>query len=277
LAGSRRRPPPGFAREPRERFRGFRGRDLSGIHLVCLFLDAIYLPTRPSGAKEGVLLAWGSPKRASGCCSMSACGCARRRRTGSSWAARSPAAACARRCSWSPTAPGLVSAIEQLWPEADRQRCTAHRLRDVLAKLPERERVRAAYWRALDEADSQQDGERRLRTLVGKLADQGYAAAAACLGDDLEALTAFSDFPSAHRSKLRSTDENVKQALRQRLWAGFGAMDWSRRALAEADIASCGFGPAGTGARRSFSGTRSLASEPSASGVGALSRRYAPA
>src|SRR5581483_11294196 len=58
-------------------------------------------------------------------------------------------------------APGLIGAIEQLWPEADRQRCTVHRLRNVLAKLPERERerVRTAYWHALDEASSLEDGE----------------------------------------------------------------------------------------------------------------------
>ncbi|MER3412620.1 MAG: IS256 family transposase, partial [Thermoleophilia bacterium] len=48
-----------LCRELKERFRAFRERDLSGIRLVCLFLDAIYLPVRPSGAKEGVLLAWG--------------------------------------------------------------------------------------------------------------------------------------------------------------------------------------------------------------------------
>ncbi len=44
-----------LCRELEERFRAFRERDLSGIRLVCLFLDAIFLPTRPSGAKEGVL------------------------------------------------------------------------------------------------------------------------------------------------------------------------------------------------------------------------------
>jgi len=48
-----------ICRELRERFRAFMARDLSQIHLVTLFLDAIYLPVRPSGAKEGVLCAWG--------------------------------------------------------------------------------------------------------------------------------------------------------------------------------------------------------------------------
>lgn len=76
-------------------------------------------------------------------------------------------------------APALVTAVEQLRPEADRQRCTVHRLRNVLARLPERERVEAAYRRVLDEAFSQQDSQRRPRTLVGEFADSGYAAAAA--------------------------------------------------------------------------------------------------
>lgn len=48
-----------LCKELRERFRAFRERDLSELRLVCLFLDAIYLRVRPSGAKEGVLCAWG--------------------------------------------------------------------------------------------------------------------------------------------------------------------------------------------------------------------------
>ena len=51
-------------------------------------------------------------------------------------------------------APGLIKAIEQCWPASDRQHCAVHRVRNLLAKLPERERerVRHAYWQALDEA-----------------------------------------------------------------------------------------------------------------------------
>jgi transposase-like protein len=67
-------------------------------------------------------------------------------------------------------APGLVKAVEELWSDSDRQRCTVHRLRDVLAKLPKKreiiDRIRPAYWAALDQAGSAADGESRLRTLV---------------------------------------------------------------------------------------------------------------
>jgi transposase-like protein len=52
-----------LCQELKERYRAFRERDLSGVELVVLFLDAIYLPVRPTGAKEGVLCAWGDRHR----------------------------------------------------------------------------------------------------------------------------------------------------------------------------------------------------------------------
>jgi putative transposase len=45
--------------ELRERFDAFCRRSLYDVNLVVLFLDAIYLPVRPSGPKEGVICAWG--------------------------------------------------------------------------------------------------------------------------------------------------------------------------------------------------------------------------
>jgi putative transposase len=83
-----------------------------------------------------------------------------------------------------------------------------HRLRNLLAKLPERERerVRAAYWQALDEAESVADGERRMRQLIGELADAGFEAAAACLADDLDALLVHLRYPLRHRRRWRSTN-----------------------------------------------------------------------
>ena len=76
----------------------------------------------------------------------------------------------------------------------------------MLAKLPEgeRERVRLAYWRALDEATDVDDGARRLRALISELDAAGYAAAAACLADDLDALMV--RYPLRHRRRWRSTN-----------------------------------------------------------------------
>ena len=48
-----------ICQELRERYRAFCARSLADIELLAPFLDATYLPTRPSGAKEGVIVAWG--------------------------------------------------------------------------------------------------------------------------------------------------------------------------------------------------------------------------
>src|SRR4051794_29010260 len=109
-------------------------------------------------------------------------------------------------------APGLIKAVEQCWPASDRQHCAVHRVRNLLAKLPERERerVRQTYWRALDDATGQRDGKQRLQALVDELDRAGYTAAAKCLADDVDALVVHLRYPTPHRRRGRSTDENVK-------------------------------------------------------------------
>jgi transposase-like protein len=105
-------------------------------------------------------------------------------------------------------APGLTGAVEQCWPASDRQHCAVHRVRNLLAKLPERERerVRRAYWQALDEAINERDGKHRLRALAGELDGAGYTAAAKCLADDLDALVVHLRYPGRHRRRWRSTN-----------------------------------------------------------------------
>jgi putative transposase len=105
-------------------------------------------------------------------------------------------------------APGLTSAIEELWPRADRQHCAVHRLRNLLAKLPkaERDRVRLAYWHALNQAASRADATRRLQVLIDDLTQAGYEAAARCLADDLPALVVHLRYPLRHRRRWRSTN-----------------------------------------------------------------------
>jgi transposase-like protein len=78
----------------------------------------------------------------------------------------------------------------QRWRSEAGQHCAVHRVRNLPAKLPERERerIRAAYWQALDDATGERDGKQRLRALVDELDDAGYTAAAKCLADDLDAL-----------------------------------------------------------------------------------------
>jgi putative transposase len=198
-----------ICKELRDRFAAFMARELSGVRLVALFLDAIHLPVRPSGVKEGVLCAWGIAESGERVLLAVMLGM---RESEEDWLALGRDLTRRRlpcpQLIISDGAPGLICAIEQCWPAADRQRCTVHRLRNVLAKLPERERerVRAAYWQVLDEADSIAEGERGMRRLIGELDQAGYAAAAACLADDLDALLVHLKYPLRHRRKWRSTN-----------------------------------------------------------------------
>jgi putative transposase len=118
-------------------------------------------------------------------------------------------------------APGLVRAVEELWPDADRQRCAVHRLRNILAKLPKNEalheRIRMAYWAALDEAEDPTDAENRRRALVAVL-ERPSPSAPACLADDLLALTVHLRYPGRLRRRLRSINllERSLEEVRRR-------------------------------------------------------------
>jgi len=200
-----------ITKELRARYEAFRARGLGDVELLVLFCDAIYLPTRPSGAKEGVLVAWGYDETGQRVLLDVALG---QRERFEDWL--EIGRGLVRRGLRAPMlvvtdgAPGLIRAMEELWPGSDRQRCTVHRLRNLVAKLPKKEavlieRVDAAYWAALDEATSPADGEARLRRLVIDL-ERSYPSAAACLAEDLPALCVHLAYPLRLRKRLRSTN-----------------------------------------------------------------------
>ena len=195
--------------ELRERFEAFKRRDLYDIQLAALFLDAVFLPVRPNGPKEGVLVAWGFTEQGERVLLQVMLGM---RESQEDWLelgrdliARGLGAPL---LVIADGAPGLIKAVEQCWPASDRQRCAVHRVRNLLAKLPERERerVRQTYWQALDDATSERDGKQRLQGLVDRLDHAGYTAAAKCLADDLDALVVHLRYPTSHRRRWRSTN-----------------------------------------------------------------------
>src|SRR3954454_8721995 len=101
-------------------------------------------------------------------------------------------------------APGLIRAVEQCWVASDRQHCAVHRVSNLPER--ERERVRQAYWKALDDAINARDGKQRLKALVDELDQSGYTAAAKCLADDLDAVVVHLRYPTRHRRRWRSTN-----------------------------------------------------------------------
>ena len=195
--------------ELRERFEAFKRRDLYDVGLVALFLDATFISVRPSGPKEGVLVAWGFTEEGERVLLSVMLGM---RESFEDWQALGRDLIArglgAPMLIVADGAPGLIKAIEQCWPASDRQRCCVHRARNLYAKLPERERerVKHAYWRALDDAISPSDAKQRLQALVDELDKGGYAAAARCLADDLDALVVHLRYPPRHRRRWRSTN-----------------------------------------------------------------------
>jgi putative transposase len=178
-----------ICQELRERFEAFKRRDLYDIQLAALFLDAVFLSVCPDGPKEGVLVAWGFTEQGERVLLAVMLGM---RESHEDWLALGRDLIArglgAPLLIVADGAPGLIKAIERCWPASDRQRCCVHRARNLYAKLPERERerVKQAYWRALDDAISQSDAKQRLEALAGELDKGGYTAAARCLADDLD-------------------------------------------------------------------------------------------
>jgi putative transposase len=103
-------------------------------------------------------------------------------------------------------APGAIRAIEECFPRALRQRCLAHKMRNLQSKVPENvwpefhARAQACYQAAsLGLA-------RLLREDIVTTYGSDLPAAVACLNDDFEACIAHLQFPLAHRRVIRTTN-----------------------------------------------------------------------
>lgn len=113
-------------------------------------------------------------------------------------------------------APGLIRAAETCFPRALRQRCLAHRLRNLRSKAPENQwpeiaiRARACY-----EAASP-----ALATLLREDFAQVYGrelpAVVQCFTDDFEACIAHLRFPLRHRKVIRTTNLLERLFLEER-------------------------------------------------------------
>ena len=211
-----------ICRELRDRYRAFCSKSLAELSVLVLFLDAVYLPTRPSGAKEGVLVVWGYTTEGKRVLLAVRLG---QRESHEDWLDLGrDLTRRGLRAPWlvvSDGAPGLIKAIDELWPTADRGRCAVHKLRNVVAKLPDRpglhQQVKDRFWAALDEATDPVDAEQRLRELVAEL-ERPYPSAAASLADDLSALCIHLKYFPRLRKRFRSSNllERSLEEVRRR-------------------------------------------------------------
>jgi len=101
---------------------------------------------------------------------------------------------------------GLLKALGRHFPQARRQRCLAHKMRNLLNKLPRhvqqeiKEQIKEIYY-----ASEKESAEMLAARLIDRHATN-YPAMVACFQDDLSACLAHLEFPQGQRKLIRTTN-----------------------------------------------------------------------
>jgi putative transposase len=191
-------------------------RRLDGVKLDCLFLDASFFRMHPGSPAEPVLAAWGITTEGKPAFIGLGPG------TGESFDAwKDFLADLTERGLACPLliisdgAPGLIGAIEQIYPKALRQRCLVHRARNILSKIPAgmQTEVKDAFWKIFDTEGLTAPAGPELVAIIDARIDafadkyRGlYPAAVKCLLADREGLTAYLWFPAEHHHRVRHSN-----------------------------------------------------------------------
>ena len=104
--------------------------------------------------------------------------------------------------------PGVIPAIEEVFPCALRQRCQRHRIQNILGKAPKeaQQQLREEILTLKSfHADTYEDGLRIGREVIKRLRGQ-YPAAMVCLEEDLEACLQVLRLPEQHRRRMRTSN-----------------------------------------------------------------------
>ena len=191
-------------------------RCLDGITLDYLYLDASFFRMHPGSPAEPVLAAWGITTEGKPAFIGLAPGSGE---SADAWhdfltdltdrGLPSPLLVI------SDGAAGLISAIEQAFPKALRQRCLVHRARNILAKVPAgmQAEVKDAFWALFDTSELTTGPgpelveliDHRITEMAAKYAAT-YPAAMKCLLTDHEGLTAYLRFPAEHHHRIRHSN-----------------------------------------------------------------------
>ena len=186
----------------------WRKRPLDHLDLVYLFIDAIYLPVRQdSDEEEGILAAYGILRNSKRVLIHLALGnredyesCLDFMRNMAGRGLRSPLLVI------SDGAPGLIKAIKHAYPRSIRQRCQAHKMRNIMKKLTKK--VKGKIKVEIHEvfyAPTFEEGMKRGQALISRY-KASYPSAMECLEADLEYCLNYLKFPSEHWKSIRTTN-----------------------------------------------------------------------
>jgi putative transposase len=103
-------------------------------------------------------------------------------------------------------APGLMRAVEECFPRSLRQRCLAHKMRNLEAKVPVEKwpELKSAAWSAYTAASPKL--AELLRDEFVRTYERELPAATSCFLDDFAACTAHLKLPLTHRKATRTTN-----------------------------------------------------------------------
>lgn len=191
-----------------EEYEAFCARDLSGFEVTYLFVDAIYESLRlQGGPKEALLCAWGICADGRKVLLHLALG---NKESHADWLdfLRGMVARGLRPplTMTSDGAPGLLRALEEVFPHSLRLRCWVHKMRNVLDKLPDAARAEVKAWlSSVRDAPTPEAGREAAAEMIARFEGQ-YPAAIKSFADDLEASLAHLRLPVAHRKYARTTN-----------------------------------------------------------------------
>lgn len=190
-----------------EEYEAFATRDLSEHRPMYLFVDGVAERLRPGQPREAVLCAWAIDEDGKKVLLALAPGTKE-----DTESCRAFFEDMRRRGLGDPLlvitdgAPGLIRAVEECFPRSYRQRCLAHRMRNLQAKVPEhlwpevRARAKASY-----EAPSPAMAKALAEDFVATW-ERELPSAVLCFQEDFDAATAQLRFPVAHRKVIRTTN-----------------------------------------------------------------------
>lgn len=204
----------------REDFTTWQARTLAGYDLLYLFVDGMYVKLHPDrDEKQPVLLAYGFLWDGRKVLLSVGVGdresyeaCLGFLRDMTERGLRTPLLYCSDDC------PGLRKALKAVWSRSLPQKCQAHKLRNILAKLPRG--VQADIKKQIHDVFYAKDYETGLakgRALIDQYDDR-YPQAMECLRKSLEECLTCLKLPEAHRRRVRTTNslERLIEEARRR-------------------------------------------------------------
>ena len=197
-----------ITRRLQQDFDTWRKRDLSELKILYLFLDAIYLPLRQGvKEKEGVLCAYGILENGKKVLLHLALGS---RESYDSWLTflhdmtarglEEPLLVTSDKHK------GLKKAVREVFPHAFKQPCLAHKMRNILCKLPKKiEKEMKPLIKQVYYASSYEEGLKLGHELIARFKDR-YTSAMECLEEDLAECLTYLRFPQAHWKIIRTSN-----------------------------------------------------------------------